>query len=78
MASVSTNPARPARDPRRLRLASLLQRQGVLLALIGLIIFSALRYENFLSATNIADVLGYNAMFGLLGLGMTFVIIAGG
>lgn len=59
-------------------LSKLLQRQGVVLALLALIIFSSLRYENFLSITNIADVLGYNAMFGLIALGMTFVIITGG
>jgi ribose/xylose/arabinose/galactoside ABC-type transport system permease subunit len=78
MASVSTKSTGALRDPWRLRLASLLQRQGVVLALAALVIFSALRYENFLSATNISDVLGYNAMFGLLALGMTFVIISGG
>ena len=78
MASVSTKATIGGRGRLRLRMASLLQRQGVVLALAGLIVFSALRYENFLSPTNIADVLGYNAMFGLIALGMTFVIITGG
>ncbi|HEY1013473.1 MAG TPA: ABC transporter permease [Herpetosiphonaceae bacterium] len=74
MASVTA----AAQSGRRMRLASLLQRQGVALALLALVGFGALRYDHFLSATNIADVLGYNAMFGLLALGMTFVIVSGG
>lgn len=62
----------------RARVVSLLQRQGALLALLVLIIFAGLRYNNFLSTDNIASVLRYNSMFGLIALGMTFVIITGG
>lgn len=78
MASLSTNPTLRSRLSVRMRMASLLQRQGALLVLVALLVFSTLRYENFLSATNISDVLGYNTMFGLIALGMTFVIITGG
>ncbi|HEY0071522.1 MAG TPA: ABC transporter permease [Chloroflexia bacterium] len=60
------------------RAASLLQRQGVLIALAVLILFGALRYENFLSSYNISTVLRYNSMFGLIALGMAFVIMTGG
>ncbi len=60
------------------RLASLVQRYGVLLALALLILFGALRYDGFLSSYNIFTVLGYNSMFGLIALGMTFVIMTGG
>lgn len=60
------------------RFVSLLQRQGALLALLVLIVFAGLRYDNFLSTGNIASVLRYNSMFGLIALGMTFVIITGG
>ncbi len=60
------------------RAASLIQRQGVLIALAALILFGALRYENFLSPYNISTVLRYNSMFGLIALGMTFVIMTGG
>lgn len=65
-------------DSRRARFVSLLQKQGALLALIILIIFGGVRYNNFLSADNIANVLRYNSMFGLIALGMTFVIMTGG
>ena len=53
-------------------------RYGVLLALIALILFGWLRYENFLGAFNVLSVLRYNSMFALVALGMCFVIITGG
>lgn len=68
----------PTRPTNRARFVSLLQRQGAFLALIILIIFGGLRYNNFLSLDNIANVLRYNSMFGLIALGMTFVIMTGG
>ncbi len=58
--------------------AQFLQRQGALVALILLIIFGSLRYTGFLSAYNIFEMLRYNSMFGLIALGMTFVIMTGG
>ncbi|MDX0775603.1 ABC transporter permease [Sinorhizobium medicae] len=53
-------------------------RLGVILALAGLILFGALRYENFLSQYNILSFLRYNSMFALIALGMAFVIMTGG
>jgi ribose transport system permease protein len=58
--------------------ASFVQRQGVLIALALLILFGAVRYDNFLSAYNVWSVLRFNSMFGLIALGMTFVIMTGG
>jgi ribose transport system permease protein len=49
-----------------------------LIALALIIVFGTLRYDNFLSAYNVASVVRYNSMFGLIGLGMTFVIMTGG
>ena len=54
-----------------------LARAGVILALAGLILFGALRYDNFLSPFNILSFLRYNSMFALIALGMAFVIITG-
>ncbi len=62
----------------RARAASLLQRQGVLIALVLLILFGSLRYENFLATYNIFSVLRFNSMIALIALGMTFVIMTGG
>ena len=53
-------------------------RYGVLLALLVLILFGWLRYENFLGSFNVLSVLQYNSMFALVALGMCFVIITGG
>ncbi|MDB5522991.1 MAG: sugar uptake transporter permease protein [Rhizobium sp.] len=55
-----------------------LARLGVLLALAALILFGALRYDNFLSPFNILSFMRYNSMFTLIALGMAFVIITGG
>jgi len=64
---------------RWVRAVSLLQRQGALAVLVGLILFGMLRYgENCYSEYNIQEVLRYNAMYGLIALGMTFVIMTGG
>ncbi len=63
---------------RRTQLGNVLQRQGALVALIVLVIFGSLRYEGFLSVYNTSEFLRYNSMFGLISLGMTFVIMTGG
>jgi ribose transport system permease protein len=69
----------PEVKARRARAGSVLQRQGALAALVALVLFGILRYgENFYSEYNIESVLRYNAMFGLIALGMTFVIMTGG
>lgn len=75
----------PAKSPRaenqgvgRARVVGLIQRQGVLIALALLLLFGTLRYDNFMAPYNVANVLGYNSMFGLIALGMTFVIMTGG
>jgi galactofuranose transport system permease protein len=55
-----------------------LARLGVILALFALIVFGALRYDNFVSSYNILSFLRYNSMFALIALGMAFVIMTGG
>lgn len=64
-----------AMTPRIVRQVS---QHGVLIALVALILFGALRYDNFLGAFNILSVLRYNAMFALVALGMAYVIMTGG
>ena len=59
-------------------LISFLSSQGVLIALVALIFFGWLRYDNFLGLFNITSVLRYQSMFGLVALGMCFVIMTGG
>lgn len=51
---------------------------GPLLALIALIILGASLNPNFLSYANITNVLARSAFIGIIAVGMTFVITAGG
>ena len=54
------------------------QSVGVWLALLALILFGLLRYDNFGSAYNITSFLNYNSMFIAISVGMCFVIMTGG
>ena len=62
----------------RARVASFLQRQGALIALLLVGVFATLRYDAFMTEANIQNVLRQNSMVGLVALGMTFVILTGG
>jgi ribose/xylose/arabinose/galactoside ABC-type transport system permease subunit len=77
-----TAAAPPAPAPRppalRARAASLLQRQGALVALVAVCLFGAARYAEFPTPENLLNVLRQNSMLGLLALGMTFVVLTGG
>ena len=74
MSAATTNTATPSR---RINLAWA-ARQRVIIALILLILFGALRYDHFLGAYNVLSVLRYNSMFALTSLGMCFVIMGAG
>ncbi|MEP3279959.1 MAG: ABC transporter permease [Stappiaceae bacterium] len=54
------------------------QSVAVWVALLVLIVFGLLRYDNFGSAYNISSFLNYNAMFIIISVGMCFVILTGG
>jgi len=60
------------------KLATLLQKQGALVALILLAGFATARYEEFATSENVLNVLRQNSIGGLIALGMTFVILTGG
>jgi galactofuranose transport system permease protein len=53
-------------------------RNGVLIALVLLMVFGAMRYDGFIGAYNLQSVVRYNSMFAFIALGMVFVIISGG
>jgi len=77
-----TAAAAPAAGPRAPRLgaraASMLQRQGAVVALIVVCAFGAIRYDAFATPQNILNVLRQNSMLGMVALGMTMVILTGG
>src|SRR4051812_16003986 len=63
----------------RFQLGVRIQRQGALIALLALVAFGAARYgQNFYGGSNLRDLLGDNAKYGFIALGMTFVIMSGG
>src|SRR5271170_875503 len=74
---MSAATANAAPSGRRLSLAWA-ARQRVLIALVLLILFGAVRYDHFLGAYNVLSVLRYNSMFALTSLGMCFVIMTAG
>jgi ribose transport system permease protein len=68
----------PATAVRRRLSAATLRRLGALAALLAVVAVGAWRNPEFLSAENILNILRQNAVLGLLSVGMTAVIIAGG
>jgi galactofuranose transport system permease protein len=75
---VSGTAAIDRRAARRVFAGAVLQRQGALIVLVGLVVFGSLRYgRDFSSGYNVSSLLGDDAKFGLVALGMTFVIISG-
>ncbi|HVI35761.1 MAG TPA: ABC transporter permease, partial [Gaiellales bacterium] len=64
---------------RRVQAGLLLQRQGALIALVILVVFGVVRYgERFATGYNLSSFTGDTAKYGLVALGMTFVIMTGG
>jgi len=78
MSTTTTPTAAPPVRPRTGLFVSILQRQAALLALILLLLFGSLRYEGFLGVFNLSALIQNNADYGLIALGMTFVIMTGG
>ncbi len=68
----------PSVKPRRGRIATLLRQQAALIALLLLLLFGALRYDHFFTVFNLTGILRDNAMYGMIALGMTFVIMTEG
>jgi ribose transport system permease protein len=55
-----------------------LQSQGALIALLLMLLFGALRYDEFMGVQNISFLVAGTAKFGLIAIGMAFVIMSGG
>jgi ribose transport system permease protein len=60
------------------RPAGLLRGRGILLALLLLVGVGAVLSENFLTPSNLANVSRQGSIVGILGIGMTFVILTAG
>jgi inositol transport system permease protein len=66
------------REKRSIRWIELLEKFGVLLFLIVLIGFFAFQNERFLSVRNIFNILADVSIYGIMAVGMTFVILTAG
>jgi ribose transport system permease protein len=62
----------------RQRAARLLRGSGILLAFVVLIVLGALQSEHFLTFDNFSNVARQASIAGILGIGMTFVILTAG
>nr|MCW1951033.1 ABC transporter permease [Octadecabacter sp.] len=67
----------PAPQTAKLRMPSM-SVLGPIVALLALLAIGAMMNSNFLSAANITNVLARSAFIGIIAVGMTFVITAGG
>lgn len=65
-------------DLSRAAVLRFIRGNGILLAFILLIVIGALRSEHFLTAENFANVARQASIAGILGIGMTFVILTAG
>lgn len=69
---------RAAGDRQRLDARDILARYGTFIALMALIAVAALLSPRFLSPVNLMNVLRQTAIVGVLGIGMTYVILTAG
>lgn len=75
-----TEGAVPEQDaaPRRFDAVSWLRRYGTSLFLIALIVFFTLENSRFLSLRNVGNILTEVSIYGIIAVGMTFVILTSG
>ena len=67
-----------AADANKTRVKALLQKYGIILVLIFLIVVISIIEPKFLSSTNVFNVMTQSSIFGIMALGMTLVIISKG
>lgn len=77
-AALPTTPSVALASPSAARLATAALRYGSLLAFAVILVFFSWTAPYFLSVGNIGNVLGQSAIAGVLAIGLTVVLIAGG
>ena len=63
---------------RRARIFAVLQRRGALVVLLLVVAIASVRFDSFLTARNLENIVLQASFLGLIAVGMTFVIISGG
>jgi ribose transport system permease protein len=76
--TAASAPAEPLAERRRLRPAELVQRYGIVVVLIALMLFAWSESPGFFDWSSFQTVLSQNAAIGVVAVGMTFVLVAGG
>lgn len=59
-------------------IGSIFSKHALLIVFIAMFVFFSIRTENFLTISNLTDVVRSNSISGLLAVGLTYVILAGG
>jgi ribose transport system permease protein len=78
MAAVPAVGGRLAAEDRRARLRRVVQESGMIPALIVVLVVGSMLSDTFLTTTNLENVVRIAAVIGLLAIGQTLVILAGG
>ncbi len=78
MAAITPSQSTEKSAARRENVAVRVQKLAALVALVGLTVFGAARYPGFFGTYNLGELVRSNALYGLIALGMTFVILTGG
>ena len=65
-------------QPRKFDIVAFLERYGVLLFLVLLIVFFATQNPRFISLRNVSNILTEVSIYGIIAVGMTCVILTGG
>ncbi|WP_312458178.1 ABC transporter permease [Comamonas sp.] len=76
--ATATIPTSPTPPPRKFDIVAFLERYGVLLFLIALIVLFATQNPRFISLRNISNILTEVSIYGIIAVGMTCVILTGG
>ena len=76
--SVSTTTSTAVSGGRKFDFVGFLEKYGVALVLVLLIVFFTSQNERFLSVRNITNILTEVSIYGIIAVGMTFVILTGG
>lgn len=72
------NKNRSGDSAKKINVGAILGKYGVYIALLVLFIAMSVASSSFLTVTNIFNILKQNAVYGVLAVGMTFVIVTGG
>ncbi len=78
MSAITESQQPNANERRQITWIVILEKFGVLLFLVVLIVFFQLQNERFLSLRNVLNILSDVAIYGILSVGMTFVILTAG